>query len=65
MPPTLSDEALDYLLASAGLTVSDEQKQELKTIQAGIEAMKVRVRQPRGPMAELAHSFGFRPEDLA
>ena len=65
MPPTMSDEALDYLLASAGLSLSDEQKQELKTIQANLDAMKARVRQPRGPMAELAHSFGFQPEDLA
>ena len=27
--------------------------------------MKVRVRQKRGPMAELAHTYGFTPEDLA
>jgi len=27
--------------------------------------MKARVRQPRGRMAELAHTFGFKAEDLA
>ncbi len=65
MPPTLGDEALDYLLANAGLTLTDAQKQELKTLQDDLAAMKARVRQPRGRMAELAHSFGFTAEDLA
>ncbi|MDR3539120.1 MAG: hypothetical protein P4L71_21680 [Acetobacteraceae bacterium] len=65
MPPTFSDEALDYLLANAGLTLTDVQKQELKTLRDGLDAMKARVRQPRGPMAEPAHIFGFTAEDLA
>ncbi len=65
MPPTLGDDALDYLLASAGLTLTDAQKQELKALQAGLDAMKERVRQPRGRMAELAHTFSFTAEDLA
>lgn len=65
MPPILGDEALDYLLASSGLTLTEAQKQELKTLQDGLAEMKARVRQPRGRMAELAHSFGFTAEDLA
>ncbi|MFO1028035.1 MAG: hypothetical protein U1E70_22890 [Acetobacteraceae bacterium] len=65
MPPTLTDPALDYLLASAGLALTDAQKADLKTIHEALMAMKARVRQPRGHMAEPAHSFGFNPEDLA
>ncbi len=69
MTPELTDDALDYLLASAGLVLTAEQKADLKTIHADLAAMKARVRKsngkPRGPMAELAHGFGFGPEDLA
>lgn len=64
MPPSISDESLDYLLASAGLTLTAEQKAELKTIHDSLTAMKALVRKPRGPMAELAHSYGFTAEDL-
>ena len=64
MPPTLTDPALDYLLQSAGLTLTDAEKADLLTIHDGLAAMKARVRQQRGPMAELAHSYGFTPEDL-
>jgi hypothetical protein len=64
MPPTLTDAALEYLLQSAGLTLTDAEKSELKTIHDGLAAMKARVRQQRGHMAELAHSYGFTPEDL-
>jgi hypothetical protein len=64
MPPTLTDPALEYLLQSAGLTLTDAEKADLKTIHDGLAAMKARVRQKRGRMAELAHSFGFTPEDL-
>ena len=65
MPPTLTDAALDYLLAEAGLDLTDAQKADLKTIHDSLTAMKARVRQPRGRMAELAHTYGFQPEDLA
>ena len=65
MPAKLGDETLDYLLASAGLNLTPEQKADLKTIQDGLAAMKARVRQPRGRMAELAHTFGYTEEDLA
>lgn len=64
MPPTLTDAALEYLLETAGLTLTDAEKAELKSIHDGLAAMKARVRQPRGPMAELAHSYGFTAEDL-
>ena len=65
MTPELGTEALDYLLASAGLDLTEAQKADLKTIHDGLAAMKARVRQPRGRMAELAHSFSFTEEDLA
>ncbi len=65
MPPTLTDPALEYLLGSAGLTLTDAEKADLKSIHDGLAAMKARVRRTRGPMAELAHSYGFTAEDLA
>ena len=65
MPPMLTDSALDYLLHSAGLTLSDAEKADLLKIHDGLAAMKARVRQKRGPMAELAHAYGFTAEDLA
>ncbi|MGD0430548.1 MAG: hypothetical protein ABSA58_05600 [Acetobacteraceae bacterium] len=65
MPPTLTDPALEYLLQSAGLTLTDAEKAELKSIHDGLAAMKARVRQKRGRMAEPAHTYGFTPEDLA
>jgi hypothetical protein len=65
MPATLDDAALDHLLASAGLDLTDAQKADLKTIHTALEAMKARVRRPRGRMAELAHTYGFTAEDLA
>jgi hypothetical protein len=65
MPPTLTDTALDYLLAAAGLDPTEAQKADLKSIHDQLAAMKDRVRQPRGRMAEPAHTFGFTLEDLA
>ena len=64
MKPTLTAPALDYLLQSAGLTLTDAEKADLKSINDGLTAMKARVRQKRGHMAELAHTYGFTPEDL-
>lgn len=64
MPPTLTDPALEYLLQSAGLSLTEAEKAELKAIHDGMVAMKARVRQKRGHMAELAHTYGFTPEDL-
>ena len=65
MASDISDQALDYLLARAGLNLTAEQKAELKTIHAGLTAMAERVRKPRGRMAESAHAYGFAEEDLA
>jgi hypothetical protein len=65
MPPTLETQTLDFLLASAGLEVSGAQKTELCSIYEHLVAMKARVRQKRGRMAELAHTYGFTEEDLA
>jgi hypothetical protein len=65
MPPILGTEALDFLLASAGLEVGDAQKSELCSIYEQLAAMKARVRQKRGRTAELAHTYGFTEEDLA
>jgi hypothetical protein len=64
MPPTLTDPALEYLLQSAGLTLTDAEKADLKKDHDGLAEMKARVRQNRGHMAELAHTYGFTPEDL-
>jgi hypothetical protein len=64
MPPTLTDDALDYLLESAGLSLTEAQKADLMTIHDALAAMKERVRQPRGRMAELAHTYGFTAADL-
>jgi hypothetical protein len=65
MTPTLTDAALDYLLENAGLNLTESQKSDLKSIHDSLAAMKARVRRKRGPMAELAHTYGFTAEDLA
>ena len=65
MPADITDEALDFLLARAGLDLTDAEKADLKTVYAGIAQMAARVRQPRGRMAELAHVYNFTEEDLA
>ena len=64
MPADLTDGALDFMLARAGLELSEAQKAELKTVYAGIAEMAQRVRKPRGRMAELAHVYNFTEEDL-
>jgi hypothetical protein len=63
--PEISDVAFEFLLARAGLSLTDEQKAELKTVYAGIAEMADRVRKPRGRMAEPAHIYDFTEEDLA
>jgi hypothetical protein len=64
MPSRISDEAFEYLIARAGLSLSAEQKEELRQVCDGIAAMAQRVRQPRGRMAEPALTYGFAEEDL-
>jgi hypothetical protein len=61
----LNDEAFEFLLARAGLDLTDEQKAELRAVYAGLAAMAERVRKPRGHMAEPAHIYDFAEEDLA
>ena len=65
MQSEINDAALDYLLARAGLDLTDEQKADLKTVHAALAALAERVRKPRGRMAEPAHGYGFAEEDLA
>ena len=61
----INDAALEYLLARAGLSLTEEQKAELKNVHAAVAAMAERVRKPRGRMAEPAHTYGYTEEDLA
>lgn len=65
MPAEISDEAFEFLLARAGLDLTDDQKAELKGVYAGVAAMAERVRRPRGYMAEPAHVYGFTEADVA
>ena len=65
MQSDIDDAALTFLLARAGLHLTDEQKAELKGVYAGIAAMAERVRKPRGYMAEPALIYNFTEEDLA
>jgi hypothetical protein len=65
MPSEIDDAALAFLLARAGLDLTQAQKDDLKSVYAGIAAMAERVRQPRGRMAEPAHIYNFTEEDLA
>ena len=65
MPADIPDEALNFLLARAGLALSEAEKAELKRVYSSIAAMAERVRQPRGRMAELAHVYNFTEDDVA
>jgi hypothetical protein len=64
MPADIADETLDFLLARAGLALTEAEKAELKRVYPGIAQMAERVRQPRGRMSELAHVYNFTEEDL-
>ena len=64
MPSEISEEALDFLLARAGLRLGDAERAELREVYAGIAAMAERVRKPRGIMAEPVLTYGFAEEDL-
>jgi hypothetical protein len=65
MPAEIANEALDFLLARAGLDLTDAERAELKRVYPSLAQMIERVRKPRGRMAELAHVFDFTEEDLA
>ena len=60
----IDDAAFAYLLAHAGLTLTEAEKAELKTVCDRVAAMAERVRKPRGRMAEPALTFGFAAKDL-
>jgi hypothetical protein len=64
MPSELTDDALDFLLARAGLDLTPVQKAEIRSVYANLAEMALRVRKPRGHMAELAHVYDFTEEDL-
>jgi hypothetical protein len=64
MPSEITEEALEFLLARAGLRLDAAQKAELREVHAAIAAMAERVRKPRGIMAEPASTFGFAEDDL-
>jgi hypothetical protein len=64
MPISINDAAFEYLLARGGLTLTEAEKAELKTVCDGIAQMAERVRKPRGRMAEPALTYGFAEEDL-
>ena len=65
MPADLGDPAIEFLLARAGLDLTDAEKAELKEVYANIAQMAERVRKPRGRMAELAHVYNFTKDDVA
>ena len=48
MPTPITDQAFEFLLARAGLTLTDAEKADLRTVVDGIAAMAERVRKPRG-----------------
>jgi len=62
--PEINDDAFEFLLARAGLDLTEEQRAELKGLYVGIAAMAERVRKPRGRMAEPAHIYDFTEGDL-
>ena len=64
MPVQITDDAFEYLLARAGLSLTDAEKTELRSVCDGIAAMAENVRKPRGRMAEPALTYGFTEEDL-
>jgi hypothetical protein len=64
MPSEISEEALEFLLARAGLPLGEADKAELREVYAAIATMAERVRKPRGIMAEPASIFGFAEDDL-
>lgn len=64
MPTPINDQAFEFLLARAGLTLTEAEKADLRTVVDAIAAMAERVRKPRGIMAEPALTYSFGEEDL-
>lgn len=64
MAAQISENALDFLLTRAGLSLTQAQKEDLRSVYPALAEMTERVRKPRGRMAELAHVYEFAEEDL-
>jgi hypothetical protein len=65
MPPEPDEDALEILIARAGLSPTPEQMVGLKAAHRHVAAMAANVRKPRGRMAEPVLTYGFAEEDLA
>jgi hypothetical protein len=65
MPPELDEDALEFLIARAGLSPTPAQMAGLKVAHRHIAEMVENVRKPRGRMAEPVLTYGFAEEDLA
>jgi hypothetical protein len=65
MPPALAEDALEFLIARAGLSPTPEQMAGLKAAYPHVAAMAANVRKPRGRMAEPVLIYSFAEEDLA
>ncbi len=64
MQPEPEDDAVELLIARAGLSPTPEQMAGLKIAYRHVAAMAASVRKPRGRMAEPALTYGFAEEDL-
>ena len=61
----ISKQDFAVLMAQAGLTLTEEQTEDLRQAHKFVRAMADRVRTPRGREAEPAHIFVFPHETLA
>jgi hypothetical protein len=61
----ISKQDFAVLMAQAGLTLTEEQTEDLRQAHKFVRAMADRVRTPRGREAEPAHIFVFPQETLA
>jgi hypothetical protein len=64
MQPEAGDDAVEFLVARAGLSPTQEQMAGLKVAYRAVAAMAVSVRKPRGRMAEPVLTYSFGEEDL-
>jgi hypothetical protein len=65
MPPELDEDAVEFLIARAGLSPTHEQMIGLKAAYQHVAAMAANVRKPRGRMAEPVLIYGFAEDDVA
>ncbi len=64
MNETISTEAFQVLLDRAGISVKPEHMDEMRSAYMLLQAMRERVRKPRGYTAEPAHVFARRATDM-